>query len=389
MTNITIVCRDAGPAGHLAAIAKSLTENPDIALNVILQDPATDVFERQGLPFKKLAAPYAAKDDVAAYEALKAEVASCLRAAGPDIVLAGNSSSGDSLGVDEAVLDTASVPVLLMQDWPGDISRHADPARHQYLCVSPDAAARTGKAGFAAHVIGSPAYDAYGDKNYMDLREKFQADLPPEAAGRKIIGFSGQYLTEHPEYLEIVGTLARALEAQEDAYLLYRPHPREWIREMGDIEKTSAALAKHLGPEGGRWSIDRNKSQDLMLAGSDAVIGYFSSSMHDLAMMNARSPLPLATPVAMMWDRAANEKLGVPVYPWLTDGTGFVVTDTARLRDTIAKAATDRTRQEVWLAAQKTAGGQCGPSALRIIDGVLHPDGGKKAPATPELRQRF
>lgn len=369
--SILMVCRDRGPATHLVEIARGIRDSGQYNLVIYAQEPAGQAFADAGLTYNKVYAGYAHHDNAQEYQQLQVAAQNILQSR-YDLLIAAVSTTHDSIGIDEAILSQYRGRTLVMQDAPGFYSA-VKGAHHHYLCISDDAAQSARQQGHDASVIGMPKLQPLAHKDYPALARNFQVQHGIAAFPMPIVTFCGQYLTQYPGYVRLVEKFAYAA-LSAGAHVIYRPHPREWEREQAwedavqhdhtstidldtiprDITTTSRIFNAILGKG---WKLQpKDAPLDETLAGSHVIAGYCAATLADVVHMNHFSLVPLAVPVAMMWDNDLNAELGgIKPYDQMQDGRGFIVTDESKLTRTLEEAANDAQRTGKWIAARNMA----------------------------------
>ncbi|HEY8963896.1 MAG TPA: hypothetical protein VIN59_05465 [Alphaproteobacteria bacterium] len=387
MKTIVMTCRDRGPAQHLAEIAKGIQGSGLYQLVIHAQEPALETFKKAGLTVNEVSVPYALLDDAGAKKQL-ADYAERIVSTNPHLVIVGFSTTRDTLGIDEAVLEQYQGKALVMQDAPDWYSPVV--GRHHYLCTTADAVRSAVSKGYDASLVGSPKMQSYASKDYAALANRFQqTHARAFSENAPVLTFCGQYLTEFPGYVGLIKSLAQAV-ARTDAKLIYRAHPREWVRGT-DIEITSNIFDRFLGT--GAWIMEsKDTPQDDSIAGSHAIVSYCSGSLIDAVHMNHYSDQALAVPIALMWDKDLNKDVGGtsgPIEPFeqMSQGRGIVVSDEKYLENAIREMAYEDHRHDYYRRMRGETHVIDNPvaRALRVIAQTI-PAHAPKHPVRPSLR---
>lgn len=334
MTKLLLTARDAGSAGHVAALAEGARARGMECL-VVAEDAAQAYLAARGV------AHLAAADWLGERSADRAEAR--LQQAGTDVVVCGRSSPLDQ-GIDQAVLNAAratGTPSVVVQDFWGDVWPESARPDH-YLVIDDQAGALTRQRTAAAvHVVGSPKHLAYMDLDFPALRREGRATLglAPDAL---VVGYFGQNLLTIPGYQEVLCDVGAVGARLGEATMIYKPHPRE-------SDESSARSIALLSDGDRRFVAADALSIETVLATVDVVLLCFSTVGLDAAYMMCATAGSAASivcadyppDVASYWRRPT----GLTAYPLVSSGIALQAADRSSLETAVRTALTPAERQ--------------------------------------------
>jgi len=292
---VLLVCRDAGAAQQLLAVAAAQDASPTsraVELRALVDGPARQAFHCCGIPVDTIDRLSAG----ATHRAFEESLDAYLRHVVPQAVLTGVSAPGPSL--EEAVTHAArrvGIPVIAFQDYWG--CGHDDPhAIPDMWLVLDDEAARLTRAQYPharIEVVGSPRHDALVLRDLPGLQPHWAPRRMP--GGPALVMFAGQPLWHLPAYETTLRDTARVLATRgQSVTVRYAPHPAE--------TDCRPHVEQVFGDEG--ISVQILPMQDVIatLCDIDVLITAFSSCAWDLLQLHRHEGLSPAVPVCAMWD---------------------------------------------------------------------------------------
>ena len=350
MINLVISARDPAAAFHLANVAKKAFNDPRFRVTLVAQSPAADIFLQKGLACHKLPPVSVKSMDSPDMKELLSLAQSLLDEFEPDVILCGLSTPFDA-GIDEALLFVRDCPAYLLQDFWGEqnsiIGRGAD-----VVFALDDEAVSLTKERHSCRVIktGSARHTVYDELDIQMLRKNRRVQLEV-GDDRSVLGLFGQALHGNSGYRRTLTTWAAAIKSLDNAFAVYRPHPRERDK---DIEFTCTLFDKH-GLE--LKVLDNSVSVEESIAACDVVASCFSNCLYDAAFMNNFSPVPLVTPMALFFDEEIVEYFRSIVnlndFPYIKSGLVYSVYDKDDLVDALKNAIKPDVKSKYWSAARR------------------------------------
>jgi hypothetical protein len=348
---LLLSARDAGSLGHVHAILEEAVRHPWLEVCVYADDPAFEDL-RLAYPFVRRFARKATATPSPEYlAALVAEARGIVQAEQPDAVLVGASHCHE-VGVDEAILAAASDrPRFAMQDFWGDANLNLGVAPDLYFALDEVAVRLTAsRHGQAAMACGSPKHSRYAALDVRSLRERARAALGVSPT-RAVVGYFGQSLAHLPGYDPTMRAFGEAMAATApDAFVFYKPHPRESADEARHTLACLAAagVTARQVPEG---------ATEQWLAAADVVVSCFSSCAYDAAFLNRSSPTPVGSALYLLFEESIADYFrlvsGVDAPPPSELGLVHCVTRASALRPALAKALSEERKAETWRLAHE------------------------------------
>jgi hypothetical protein len=236
----------------------------------------------------------------------------------PDAVLASLSSGG--VGVDEALVASATIPTFVMQDFWGDVNLGLGAPAGLYLVPDDDSVELTRhRWGVDAVAVGLPKYSEYRQIDVLALRRTGRNALGVRDE-QKVIGFFGQ-LPTLPGHAGVFQCLLDAVSTLDPKpLLLLREHPKYpglLVDHASRVEGFKLDIADVTG----------KLNAETWLAACDVVTTSFSLTGLDHAYLSANSPEPIGSVLYLMTNEEirdyVEEKHGFVKSPIVNHGIGL------------------------------------------------------------------
>lgn len=282
MTNrlqrLLLAARDAGSAGHVAAMAANFASH-EIESLIVAEGVAHSYLESRSVPhmtsdswLSGIKPGDRSMDIVAAACEKLAQFGACA-------VVCGRSPVQEE-GIDRIAISAArmwKIPSFVIQDFWGDVWPE-DYRPDHYLVIDELAAHLTRNKTFAdVHVIGSPKHAHYEYIDFHSLRRTGRAFLEL-GADASLVGFFGQDLLWVPGYRQVLRDIGETVKHMHGVELFYKPHPRETptsqLQSMAILEES-----------GVHPIIVPNFTVEEAIASADVVLSCFSTVALDAAFM--------------------------------------------------------------------------------------------------------
>lgn len=336
-----------GAAKNLAEVAVVARNREDIAVSVVAADPAWTFMDRQGIEAKKIQGARYLDPNSSSGKFLQAEARQVIECNDPDVIVVG--SSGPDAGIDEAIMMSAGdIPVLVFQDFWGDVNPVVATRPDRYLVIDRRAADLTHRrTGVVAEVVGSPAHRSLTGPRLSTRREQIRNlwQIGPDRPCVVILGQSLHHVEGYwRQWTAFVDSVQRIAP---DAAIFYRAHPREsgWERNVATIEAASG--------------VQINVANELetvdCLAASDIAVSAFSMTGLDLAYANRLVPRGLSVPLFLLFESSIKEYFwqytsmrGMPI---AEEGMAIEITNVDELDLLVVDALRPSTRAQMHYAA--------------------------------------
>jgi len=344
---LLVSARDVAAALHLAEVVRAARTDRRFEVTLVAQEPALGHFVAAGLdahPVKPCAAKALESDEALELLGIARRLLDDTK---PDVVLAGLSTPFDA-GIDEALLAEAQVRTLLFQDFWGEQNLILGRGAATVLSIDAEAARRNRiRFGTESIVVGSPRHAAYARIDLTGVRNRMRSHA--RTGDRPVFGFFGQALHRLEGYARTVQGFIDAVAAvRPQPFVFVRPHPRE----TADHRARTAALFRDAPFP---TVIDDSGPVETTLVACDVVCSLFSTCTYDTAYLNRFSREPVAVPISMLFDAQIaaymRQHVNFETFPYHTAGIVRAVYDEASLLHTLQGATEERTRREVWKAA--------------------------------------
>jgi hypothetical protein len=346
---LLVSARDAGSAGHIAAIVR-YAESQERCSVAVYADGAAYLYLREvhgatrGTTIGHVDSP--GDED---RQLLLDAANDIIRREAPDAVIVGVSHRNEA-GIDEALLCAAGdIPTFAMQDYWGDANNALGALADVYFTIDDEAAAITlARHGATSVSVGSPKHEDYARLNPLEVRNAWRAMNGDQKS--LVVGVFGQDLLRFAGYRKTLKTLASALKRrQNDALIFYRPHPRE--SNLSRSESLSL-----LSSEGADVLYADSGTTERWLMISDLVVSAFSSCNYDAAFLNRFSPSPLAATAYLLMTPDVRDFYfdvsGLEVPPPVRLGICDLVTEESDLERVLERAKNGSLAFDCWSAAR-------------------------------------
>jgi hypothetical protein len=341
---LVLSARDAGSAGHIAALAANAALHGMDSL-IVAEGAAHFYFETRRVPhvtadawLTAISAPEKSKDAIALAGEKLSQLGACA------VVCGRSSLQGE--GIDRTVISAArllDIPSFVVQDFWGDV--WAEDCRPDHYLVIDEMAAQLTRQSTCAdvHVIGSPKHAQYMHIDFQDLRQKGRAALGL-GSETPTIGYFGQDLLGVPGYRQVLLDIGETIRRMHSVVLFYKPHPRE-------TQASHSQSLKLLHESGVHPVVAENLTVEAAIATADVVLSCFSTVALDAAFMmcvNRATNVSIVCSdypedVSNFWRPAT----GLAEFPLVTEGIALPASDRSSLENALRIGLTpaERTRQ--------------------------------------------
>lgn len=370
---LLISARDAGSAGHIAALATGAFAR-NILCQILADGPASAYLSARGISHITSAAWLDASGSSSATQRHAGIAAEAIRYFDPSIVVCGRSSVHER-GIDEILISTAralQIPSLVVQDFWGDVWPETLRPDH-YLVIDDQAAQLTRqKTSATTHVIGSLKHANYREIDFSSLRQKGRQVL---GLGQDVlvIGFFGQDILHLEGYHQVLRDIGHVVGQLDQVSLFYKPHPRE-------SEDSYARTLSLLRAGGASPIIVENLEIEIAVATADVVLSCFSTIGLDAAYMMCAPEAPEVSiicadypeDVSGFW-RPATE---LSEFPLVIDGIALAASDMNTLEAAIQTGLTVAERHRQANACRSIFSNPDDPieKAYKVIERVVEND---------------
>lgn len=329
---LVLTARDAGSAGHIAALAANAPLHGMDSL-IVTEGAARAYFATRHIPH--IAADEwlsAATAPVTAIDAI-AVAGERLKHMGATAVVCGRSSQQD-MSIDRIVIAAArllDIPSFVVQDFWGDVWAEDFRPDHYFVIDEQAALLTRERTSATVHVIGSPKHAQYRHIDFRYLRQKGRAALGL-ALDIPTIGYFGQDLLNLPGYRQVLRDIGDSIARMGRVAVLYRPHPRE--------TKTSCSQSLALLQESGiRPVVAKSLAIETTIATTDVVLSCFSTVGLDAAFMMCVNGAPSVSIICADYPDDVSDYwrpgTGLSTFPLVRDGIALSAHDRSSLEDAL------------------------------------------------------